>query len=745
MTSCTRVNSDGRRCSGVIDELGYCTVCWFAAPAPARPTNSSRRESTGRTAKAPPESPASSSTATGGTTRREALGRGLVGVPSVARRDPSSALLSDPHYPESKRFCRDPLCPTWPTPVGRGRDGRPGAIEGYCTSCGSPFSFQAFEPRLVKGDVVGGRYQVVGYLAHGGVGWIIYGEDQHLGGNPVVLKSLIDTEDPAAQAAAVDERKFLTEVKHPNIVRIYDSVLHPDPVTGTDIGYIVMEYIGGCSLSELRAKGPLPLGQVLAYGLEILAAFEYLHDGKELLYCDLKPANLMHSDEHQLKLIDLGAVRRMDDTDSRPWHSAGYSDPRHWQQPSVASDLYTVARTMAVLSFDFPFKKRVDSLPRPSDVRLLAEHESYHRLLLRATDPDLSRRFESAAAMAEQLRGVLREVAAEDGQPRPEPSTLFGPELRAAGVDAERFPHVGTDVASAALALPDPQFDRSDPQAGLMAGLAGASSDEVRQALTLVANPSVETRRQAVRALIELGKLDEAAEELAALEAEKPHEWRLRWIRGLLALMDDDVDSASKAFDDVYGAVPGEAAPKLALALCRELHGDCNGAERYYERVWRTDRSFISAAFGLARVRFAQGDRQGAVKILDSVPDASRYGATARLAGVLSRVRQLDAGAPLPPDVFDAAERLAKVEVELGPERYHRARIEVLEAVLARQIAPSPGSSADPRPSMLGTPLTERGLRRAIERSYRLLAERHPQVGVELVDRANAVRPWTWR
>ena len=96
---------------------------------------------------------------------------------------------------------------------------------------------------------------MLGCLAHGGLGWIYLARDRNVSDTVadrwVVLKGLIDTGDADAMAAAVTERRFLVEVDHPNIVKIHDFVQHPDPSTGTDVGYIVMEYVGGQSLRDL--------------------------------------------------------------------------------------------------------------------------------------------------------------------------------------------------------------------------------------------------------------------------------------------------------------------------------------------------------------------------------------------------------------------------------------------------------------------------------------------------------------
>src|SRR5690606_1603956 len=195
------------------------------------------------------------------------------------------------------------------------------------------------------GGLVAGQYEVKGCLAHGGLGWIYLAADRNLDGRWVVLKGLLDTMDADALAAAEAERRFLIGVDHPNIVKIINFVQHPDPGTNAMVGYIVMEYVGGESLQDLlrrrlRESGnaeALPLGHAIAYALEILRAFGYLHD-RGLLFCDLKPANVIQVEE-QLKLIDLGAVRRVDDLDSAIYGTIGYQAPEvSTDGPSIASD-----------------------------------------------------------------------------------------------------------------------------------------------------------------------------------------------------------------------------------------------------------------------------------------------------------------------------------------------------------------------------------------------------------------------
>ena len=121
--------------------------------------------------------------------------------------------------------------------------GRPGASKGFCPKCRTPFDF---DPKLSPGTLLGGQYEIVGCLAHGGMGWIYLARDRNVNDRWVVVKGLLNAGDPDAFRAAVAEKQFLAEVEHPIIVEIYNFVAAPDGAS-----YIVMEYVGGQSLNNL--------------------------------------------------------------------------------------------------------------------------------------------------------------------------------------------------------------------------------------------------------------------------------------------------------------------------------------------------------------------------------------------------------------------------------------------------------------------------------------------------------------
>ncbi|MER8104922.1 tetratricopeptide repeat protein [Kitasatospora sp. NPDC094016] len=807
-----------RDCSGTIDADGYCDECGLTPPGgdtgvtqPYVPSSrvssdsarsgSIRSTRTGSARSMSGRSRSHRSTRTGSSrsvsvrsTRgsvsagtRNRLGAGLVTVPTVETADPSLAVLENPEVPERKRFCSK--CET---PVGREKNGRPGRPDGFCTKCGTPYSFT---PKLRRGDLVGGQYEVVGCLAHGGLGWIYLAIDRRVNDKWVVLKGLLDTGDEDALAVAVAERRFLAEVDHPNIVRIINFAEHLDLGSGSTDGYIVMEYVGGKSLKDIAndrrtpdgRREPLPVEQAIAYALEALPALGYLH-GRGLIYCDFKIDNVIQSGD-ALKIIDMGAVCRLDH-DGPIYGTVGYQAPEiATHGPSPASDLYTVARTLAVLTFDFQGYSTTyrDTLPGPEDVEVFARYESYYRFLVRATDPDPARRFSSADEMADQLTGVLREILAlQDGRARPALSTLFGPELRV--VDTElvmpteqpgQLLVTALDPAAAALALPVPRVDPGDPNAGFLATLLATDPEEALAALAGAPALSIERRLRELRAHLELGRRAAAEEALDALEREYPDDWRVVWYRGLVALVgaahgpdgpdgsdvpgssvalvgaaggpdgpaspdEAGLRAAAEAFDAVYDAFPGEAAPKLALAICAELLGDGGDAAEFYRLVWTTDPAYLSAAFGLARVRLAEDDRPGAVRVLESVPATSNQYTAARIAAVRARLRERPATDPLAADLGASSDQLTALR--LDDRRREELAVELLGAALGWVTAGSTGAQQGGGTTVLGRPAVERELRFALEQSYRVLARLadRAETRIEMVERANRARPRTW-
>jgi serine/threonine-protein kinase PknG len=712
-------------CTGQIVD-GYCDVCGMAparpAAAPATPPSSaltiatlttSRRSATGRTR----------------TTGRGRLGAGLVEIPPVPFRDPADAILepSVAVVPESRRFCA--RCDE---PVGRGRDGDPGRTAGFCRKCGTAFSF---EPKLRPGELVAGQYEVAGPIAHGGMGWVYLARDRNVSDRWVVLKGLLNAGDSDAMAAALAERRFLAEVEHPNIVKIFNFVQHESS------GYIVMEYVGGRSLKQILAArredngdqpDPLAPAQAIAYMLEVLPALGYLHQ-LGLLFCDFKIDNVIQT-QHSLKLIDLGGVYRLDDPTSSVFGTVGYQAPEIASAgPSFASDLFTVARTLAVLCLDFRGYQSTYrfTLPPQEDVPVLARYDSLYRLLLAGMAPNPEHRFQSAEEMADQLYGVLREVVADqEGRPAPAPSNQFSGPFRGGHEHADW------------RALPRPQVDSDDPAAGYLATITTGDPRQTIAQLNAAPERTVEVELRHAGALLELGDRTAVDRMLREIEAANQWEWRATWYRGLADLATDRPVEAGVSFTSVYHMLPGELAPKLALGMACELQERFADAARWYDIVSRTDPAFTAATFGLARCLLRESDRSGALAAYDRVPESASAYVQAQTARIHTLATHDGAGSGAADELLVAGAALEALPVR-GEQRA-RLQAELLEAALA--LVQGGGAFDDGRDSLLGHRFVERDLRFGVERSYRELARWAGDSAerIQLVDRANQVRPRTW-
>jgi serine/threonine-protein kinase PknG len=761
-------------CGGAVED-GYCDTCGLPAGAPVPAAASAASSSAGAAASASSASSAGGGTPSGETpsprtartshrlrasllgsaraagggatraprpsgaserSRSSRLGAGITVVPAIPVVDASSALMAVPEVPEHRRACA--VCGQ---PVGRSRAGRPGRTEGFCASCRAPFSFS---PKLRAGDVVAGQYEVAGCLAFGGLGWVYLARDLNVSRRWVVLKGLLNSQDPDAVQAAIAEREFLARVEHPQIVQIYNFVEHDGA------GYIVMEYVGGTSLKDLLKKrrdanggvnDPLPVDQAVAYLVEILPAFQHLHD-LGLLYCDFKPDNVIQAGD-SLKLIDLGGVRRADDLDSPIYGTVGYQAPEVPDVgPSVAADVYTIGRTLVSLAIDFRGNTTtyVASLPAPEDVPLFERHDSLHRLLLKACAPDPADRFSSCDELRTQLLGVLREIVALDRHPD-RPADHSTPSLNF-------LPPTGSGEELTWSQLPAVRLAADDPQVVAAAGAVApdAGPDALLDALLALDAPGVEASLHVSRVALAAGRTDVVTEVCGHLLDEDPWEWRAGWYLGLAALRDDDPETAKEAFNAVYGQVPGELAPKLALALACETGGEPGVAEALYLTCLRTDAHYAAAAaFGLARVREGaylrgEGPLEDAVAALDLVPATSR-------SFVLARQRRarllIEHGEGM--DRLDDALR-GVAGVTLAPADAVRLRIEALTVALATVVDDGGAGGNGTAGTVGGVPAQERPLREALDTALRTLVtltdEREERV--RLIDTARAVRPWTW-
>jgi serine/threonine-protein kinase PknG len=707
-------------CTGTI-EGGFCSVCGIEAPAASSTpssvsfvpvTTATNPSGTGVSTSTTSRAGTSStrrSTRSSRTSSRRQLGLGLVQVPELPPLDPTTVVMQKPEVPANKRFC--PNC-----------DQALKREHGFCPKCGQEYSFQ---PTLHAGDLVDDQYEVLGCVAFGGLGWIYLARDRTLN-RWVVLKGLLNSRDAATAAAAVAERQFLAAVKHPNIVGIYNFV-----TKGTE-GYIVMEYVAGRTLKAIRKeRGPLPPAEAIAYLHRILGAFSYLHRfNPPLVYCDFKPENIMLEGD-DVKLIDMGGVRKVDDPGGDIYGTVGYSAPEADQGPTPVSDLFTVARTLLVLLLDFrgfQNSHRYD-LPPLDEAPILAEHPALLDFLVKATHKQPERRFQTADEMADQLAGVLRQVAAKNGTYRAQESNYFGPDRVALG--GGKF---GVTTASLEV-LPLLKLDALDPAATFLFSLPIGSKPETllptyRQALSGFPD-SLELPLRILSLEIQSRQFDQTAETLKNFP--DPYDWRLPWYKGLLFSAQNNLESSLASFTAASKEIPGELPPLLAQAIVAEELGQFQLAFSAYARVAETDPQMVSALFGLARVQAALNQRDDAIATLQKINKTSALYAEARcaIARTLTSSSFNQAQFQQALQVINDSPLDEENKTAVHTELYLRA----IDSISTNGTKPAPKSDLPSEPR----------LRRQAEKNLRQLARAASKADERkrLINLANLTRPYT--
>jgi len=158
---------------------------------------------------------------------------------------------------------------------------------------------------FAAGQVIAGRYEVLGELGKGGMGMVYRARDRELGEEialKVVRRDLV-AHDPSLVERLKSEIRLARRISHPNVVRAHDLG------EWEGVHFLTMEYVKGITVEDLlNTQGRLTVESTLAIGSQVAEALAVAHE-QQIIHRDIKPANLLVDDEGRLKVMDFGLAR----------------------------------------------------------------------------------------------------------------------------------------------------------------------------------------------------------------------------------------------------------------------------------------------------------------------------------------------------------------------------------------------------------------------------------------------------
>lgn len=284
----------------------------------------------------------------------------------------------------------------------------------------------SLQPGMQVGD-----YQILRELGAGGMGKVFQVRNvisDRTEAMKVLLPDLVG--DPGLADRFLREIKVQAALEHPNIAGLRTAMRDGNQLL------MVMEFVEGRTVGEYLDHGPVPMENAVNVCMEVLGALDYAHS-RGIVHRDIKPSNIMITNQGQVKLMDFGIARVMNDPSLTQTHqttgSLFYMSPEqiNGAQLDGRSDLYSLAISLyEMVTGKRPFTgentfaimaAHMQQAPVPPvqlDPRVPA---SLSDVILTGMAKDPNARFQNAAAFRAALGRVLQAPAAEPVYHAPAP------------------------------------------------------------------------------------------------------------------------------------------------------------------------------------------------------------------------------------------------------------------------------------------------------------------------------------
>ncbi len=255
-----------------------------------------------------------------------------------------------------------------------------------------------------------GNYEIIGLLGRGGMGSVFLAErcDGQFERSVVIKMVALDTQSQLSQAHFESEIQLLARLQHPNIAQLHDAGVASDGRP-----YFVMEHVDGEQITDYCRDAGLSLRKTLVLFLQVIDAVQYAHQSL-VIHRDLKPGNVLVTEQGDVKLLDFGIASALDPATRRNVGEALAYTPEYAAPEQQARESLTTATDVHLLG-QLLFELITGS--RPS----AAMHEGSRVL-------DLSNRF---AQVPRDLASLLSRASAERPAERYASPSLMGRDIRA--------------------------------------------------------------------------------------------------------------------------------------------------------------------------------------------------------------------------------------------------------------------------------------------------------------------------
>ncbi|MFI7545567.1 Stk1 family PASTA domain-containing Ser/Thr kinase [Actinoplanes sp. NPDC049599] len=297
--------------------------------------------------------------------------------------------------------------------------------------------------------LLGGRYQVGELLGYGGMAEVHKGRDLRLGRDVAIKMLRTDlARDATFQERFRREAQNSAALNHPAIVAVYDTGEEVSS-TGEKLPFIVMEFVNGRTLKEvLAAEQRLQPRRALEIIADICAALEFSHR-HGIIHRDIKPGNVMITQNGQVKVMDFGIARALASgattmtQTSAVIGTAQYLSPEQARGESVdaRSDVYAAGCVLFELMVGHPpfvgdspvsvaYQHVREDPKAPSDINRDVPPD-VDAIVLKALAKNPLNRYQSAQEMrADALRAVAgRPVLATPVMSEAETMAMSGPPM----------------------------------------------------------------------------------------------------------------------------------------------------------------------------------------------------------------------------------------------------------------------------------------------------------------------------